>query len=509
MTEQGNLRAEFDRLLAEACEGFASPQALSWLEHLFAQHAELQLHYLIYMHMRVIAERRNWSGHVSATNDDSTGIVQPTPASGFPAIPESRLSPTRGDAPPSTGSLGFLGPILSVPLAWLSSPRVLALTVVGCLATYFLGLVISLAITRAYLDDRKIAGQLENSVPSQARIIATDDAHWQGTPPVGQLPSGVSRLAAGTAEIEFDSGARIWVEGPAEFVPRASNRVDLNRGRLMAYVPRPARGFIVGTPTAELIDLGTEFGVDVDTAGKTDVHVLQGTVEVKPSAPGSGAASQKVTAGQAVRVSPGAQNANVASTEFTPGKFVRPAPPGTAKISRNKSRSKAEAAADGSAKVPANFAEYGLEVHGFQDFFAGRDFEPGWTEVTKEQECRAGSTRNFTLPGDATLHVNPTRDCGDPNKLLYGHGAYGGNRQTMLAMIKVVEPLGMSSDGWRGGVSVACNPATADGVSILLRHGPPADDAFCFYTQFIYDRHAWGPASGTTFLLLDCTTGYD
>ena len=53
------------------------PRSVESLEHLSAVHAELQLHYLIYMHMRVIAEWRNWSGECSATNDDSTGVVHP------------------------------------------------------------------------------------------------------------------------------------------------------------------------------------------------------------------------------------------------------------------------------------------------------------------------------------------------------------------------------------------------------------------------------------------------
>ena len=464
-------------LIGRICDGEATPMEVASLERqLQADPRALDL-FVAYLSVHAELQWRQRGSSSACQND----VV----ASG----------PVRQG--PSSPALGFLGRATQFSTSWLASPKVLALTVVGCLATYFLGLIISLAITRAYLGERDVADRHENSALSQARIIAADDARWQGTPPTGQLPSGVSRLATGTVEIEFDGGARVWIEGPAEFVPRSGQRVELNHGRLMAYVPRQARGFAVGTPTAELVDLGTEFGVDVDTAGKTDVHVLKGAVEVKPVASGlrNGTLQiRRVTAGQAVRVSGDGRNLSVVATEFAPRKFVRPAPPGTAKTSRNKSRSRAEAATGGDTKVPANFAEYGLEVHGFQDFFVGRDFEPGWIEVSKEQERPAGSTLSFTLRGDGALHVNATRLGGAANKLLYRPGSYAGDRQTVLAMIKVLEPLGMMSDGWRGGVSVLCNPVTGYGVSFVFRHGPAAAESPNFYTQFYYDHRAWGPS---------------
>ena len=123
----------------------------------------------------------------------------------------------------------------------------------------------------------------------------------------------MSRLEEGIAEIEFDGAACVWIEGPAEFTPHSGQRVELACGRLMAYVPRQARGFIVDTPTAELVDLGTEFGVDVDAVGKTDLHVLQGTVEVRSvkSDSTSQRASQKIAAGQAVRISADSQTSKL------------------------------------------------------------------------------------------------------------------------------------------------------------------------------------------------------
>ena len=43
-----------------------------------------------------------------------------------------------------------------------------------------------------------------------------------------------------------------------------------------------AKGFTVETPSATLVDLGTEFGADVDRSGNGEVHVFRGEVIVHP-----------------------------------------------------------------------------------------------------------------------------------------------------------------------------------------------------------------------------------
>jgi hypothetical protein len=47
-------------------------------------------------------------------------------------------------------------------------------------------------------------------------------------------------------------------------------------------VPEPAKGFVVEAPSATLIDLGTEFAMDVDRAKNGEVHVFRGEVIVQP-----------------------------------------------------------------------------------------------------------------------------------------------------------------------------------------------------------------------------------
>jgi hypothetical protein len=54
-------------------------------------------------------------------------------------------------------------------------------------------------------------------------------------------------------------------------------------GKARVRVPPPAQGFRLLTPGMKLIDLGTEFGVQVDGAAqKSEVHVFEGEVEAHP-----------------------------------------------------------------------------------------------------------------------------------------------------------------------------------------------------------------------------------
>ncbi len=83
-------------------------------------------------------------------------------------------------------------------------------------------------------------------------------------------------LDRGLVEIEFDGGARAVLEAPAEFKILAEDRLGLTYGKVYATVPEKAIGFSVYTPIAKIIDMGTEFGVEADWGGDTQLHVLEG-----------------------------------------------------------------------------------------------------------------------------------------------------------------------------------------------------------------------------------------
>ena len=83
-------------------------------------------------------------------------------------------------------------------------------------------------------------------------------------------------LRKGYAELVFDNNAKVVLEAPVEFQVLSYDQIKLSYGRLYATVPQEALGFIVSTPTSKIIDLGTEFGVQTDFNGNTEVHVVKG-----------------------------------------------------------------------------------------------------------------------------------------------------------------------------------------------------------------------------------------
>lgn len=93
------------------------------------------------------------------------------------------------------------------------------------------------------------------------------------------LPPGVLRLKSGVAEIEFFEGARLCVEGPAEIRLVSAGEAYCSYGRFSAHVPPQARGFKLGTPKGEIVDLGTDFGLDLNETSP-ELHVFKGEVEL-------------------------------------------------------------------------------------------------------------------------------------------------------------------------------------------------------------------------------------
>ena len=110
-------------------------------------------------------------------------------------------------------------------------------------------------------------------------------------------------LAEGFAEITFDNQARIILQSPAEIEIEDYNQLFLRSGKLSASAPQTARGFVVRTPGASVVDYGTEFGVTANAFGRTEAHVFTGKVELRSgSDPVRFDAAKSLVRGQAGRV---------------------------------------------------------------------------------------------------------------------------------------------------------------------------------------------------------------
>lgn len=88
-------------------------------------------------------------------------------------------------------------------------------------------------------------------------------------------------MNSGVLRLQFDSGVEVTVQGPAKYELQGPALTKLSSGLLTANVPPGAEGFRVDTPTAEVTDLGTSFGVRLDPDGASHVSVFDGEVEVE------------------------------------------------------------------------------------------------------------------------------------------------------------------------------------------------------------------------------------
>lgn len=107
-------------------------------------------------------------------------------------------------------------------------------------------------------------------------------------------------LQKGIINILYDDGVSVLVEGPASFEIDQS-RLWLDYGRLYSRVSGTGLGFTVKTPTSQFIDMGTEFGVQADVNGSSELHVMKGNVQLFAGTGNAGKFGKMTTQGHAVR----------------------------------------------------------------------------------------------------------------------------------------------------------------------------------------------------------------
>jgi hypothetical protein len=84
---------------------------------------------------------------------------------------------------------------------------------------------------------------------------------------------------SGLVELTYASGVRVTLEGPADFSVTNATSGTLADGKLVAYVPPGAEGFTVDYAQGKVVDLGTEFAMDVK-GSKAEVGVFDGEIEL-------------------------------------------------------------------------------------------------------------------------------------------------------------------------------------------------------------------------------------
>ena len=184
------------------------------------------------------------------------------------------------------------------------------------ITTMLLVVALSLAV---FLNGRDSSSSSERSEAAIATLDYVSNARWGGEEqvPGDALGKGKQSLEIGLARLGFRNGVTVTLQGPAEFEVLSTSKMIFTSGILTASIPKSAIGFEVLTPTMDVVDLGTAFGVSVGGNGETDVCVFEGEVEVCLA--DSGDTPKLVREGQAVRSRP--QSNSIDSVNYSTGRF--------------------------------------------------------------------------------------------------------------------------------------------------------------------------------------------
>jgi hypothetical protein len=257
--------AELRSLLDALCEESISAEQVRRLEELVLSHPDAEAYYVQYMNLYADLSRAK---HVKPVRE--------------PAQTVKAASPWRRRRMLAWGSVGLTG-----------------LVAAGLLLMF--GMWPTQAVVSQFSDPQE---RVDDTV---AVLLQAHEAEWEKTDLPTRMGSplrpGVLRLKSGVAHIEFYSGATVILQGPAEFRLISRTKAFCVRGKLRATVPAQAHGFTIGSPALDLVDLGTEFGMQVDGQDKTEVHVFEGKVELQNTGTERQALVPKeLTIGQGVRV---------------------------------------------------------------------------------------------------------------------------------------------------------------------------------------------------------------
>ena len=151
-------------------------------------------------------------------------------------------------------------------------------------------------------------------------INAVWDADMQMPDGHGEMLQSTYRLKRGYASILFKGGAKITVEGPVVFSLLGGGNMELFEGNIYAVVPENAVGFTVMAGSSKIVDLGTEFGVEVDNKGDCQLHVTRGKIMLFAGLQSSEKLKVDVEAGEAKKIY---SDGFVKDIDVDKGKFVR------------------------------------------------------------------------------------------------------------------------------------------------------------------------------------------
>lgn len=161
-------------------------------------------------------------------------------------------------------------------------------------------------------------------VATLSQVLA---AEWdQGTEVYrsgARVLAGEFALNRGIARLNYDGGVELIVEGPARLRLESEAAATLLSGKVVFRADDASPPFTLNTPASVLVDLGTEYAVDVG-ATHEEVHVFSGEVQRLPKEAASSLQPELLAAGEAREYVDAAPTGKPAVAD--PDRFVRRLP---------------------------------------------------------------------------------------------------------------------------------------------------------------------------------------
>lgn len=271
-------------LFGHLCDGTITPELQEELEALLISDADARQSYIEYVdvHLAMVEKGKMLSASSTEKSHRIPGI-----ASGVEYL--------SGETNQSSPSRIF--PAISVATyAWFSLFGLLLAAGIGLgAATLFwpTSVTKSVAVTETVANQPLDAGHLSsktgmNAAASDPLFVAqvvrvTPDVVWGDHSAKPDFLLRARRgdrvsIVSGFVELEYYCGAKLILHGPCSYVLTGKKSGRLEKGQITGDVE--GGDFFIMTPTARVIDLGTEFGVAVSESDLTDVCVFDGEVRV-------------------------------------------------------------------------------------------------------------------------------------------------------------------------------------------------------------------------------------
>lgn len=268
MIERRNPYVELRALLAQLCDGTLGDSGYRRIEEL--AHADSNARQM-YIEMLLLHSELQWT----------YSQVSERPVMHLPACEEfSELTSDTGDRVSS----------------WCQVATVSSISRRGSLLASIAVAVGLLLAATSFLNTDGVAERGNDATRplAVASLAAQENCVWVGAE--NSLVDGTRlhrgqrlELARGLARLLFRGGATVLVESPAAVQILSDKSLRLEHGSVAVRANGPVKDFVVVSPDASIVDLGTSFAVHYDETSATEVEVFEGSVEVFPdSSPAHG-----------------------------------------------------------------------------------------------------------------------------------------------------------------------------------------------------------------------------